>query len=308
MTHPTDPTHPTDATDWMELSARAALASHRLVGWTFFDPLAIERYTELGVPDGLGYYVNSRGAPLLPAGHQAVAAAFATIHPAFVQLCVETALQHTTVAAIIAAHDQAVGEGLRRHVPEIVDELGALADPLWAVADSLPSSGRVLFAAHRQLPRPTDPPLSAWLAVNCLREWRGDTHFAILVSEDIAAVEAGILDDAHRNYGGWIPRSRGADDAALATAFAALEARGLATDGAVDAAGLALRADIEARTDRLTARCWQALGEDLTRRFLAVVEPIGDRLVRRIDDTVGPQWMPAARDITTPSRPRGSPS
>src|SRR4051794_24795670 len=97
--------------DWTGLSARAALASHRLVGWTFFDPVAIERYTELGVPDGLGYYICSRGAPLLPAGHQAVAAAFATVHPGFVQLCVETALAHTTVDAIIASHDQAVIEG-----------------------------------------------------------------------------------------------------------------------------------------------------------------------------------------------------
>ena len=281
--------------DWIELSARAALASHRLVGWTFFDPEAIERYTALGVPDGLGYYINVRGAPLIPAGHQAVAAAFATIHPGFVQLCVETALAHTTVEAIIAAHDAAVGDGLRRHVPEIIDRLAALADPLWAVADGLPGSGRVLFAAHRQLPRPDDRALSAWLAVNCLREWRGDTHFALLVAEDIGPVEAGILDDARRDYGGWIPRSRGADDAALAAAFATLEARGLAEAGVVNAAGLAWRDGIEARTDQLTARCWQALGIDATQSFLELIEPVGDRLVRRIDDTVGTQWMPAAR-------------
>ena len=297
MTDPTDSTDSTASPDWIDLSARAALASHRLVGWTFFDPVAIERYAALGVPNGLGYYIVSRGAPLLPAGHQAVAAAFATVHPGFVQLCVETALEHTTVDAIVDMHHRAVADGLRRHVPEIVDELAELADPLWAVADELPSSGRVLFAAHRQLPRPADPVLSAWLAVNCLREWRGDTHFAILVAEDVGAVEAGILDDARRGYGGWIPRSRGADDATLATAFAALERRGLAADGAVDAAGLAFRAEIEERTDRLTARCWQALGEERSLRFLALVEPVGDRLVQLIDDAVGPKWMPAARTI-----------
>ena len=69
-----------------------------------------------------------------------------------------------------------------------------------------------------------------------------------------------------------------------------------------DEACLALRAEIEDRTDRLTAPCWQALGEPLTERFLALVEPVGARLVQRIDTTVGPQWMPAARDIEPRNR------
>jgi hypothetical protein len=289
--------------DWIDLSARAAFASHRLVGWIFWDPVAIEKYTALGVPDGFGYYVNSRAAPLLPAGHQAVTAAYYTIHPVFIQVCVERALEHTTAAAIFDARNEAVGEGLRRFVPEICDGLADLAAPLWEVADAITSSGRVLFAAHRQMARPDDEVVSAWLAVNCLREWRGDTHFAVLAAEDVSAVMAGILDDAQRHYGGWIPRSRGADDAGLAAAFAELESRGLARDGAVNEAGLAYRAELERRTDQLTQRCWEALGEDRTRSFVALVEPVGDRLVARIDDTAGPNWMPAAR-----VRPASSPT
>lgn len=281
--------------DWTDLSARGAFASHRLIGWMYWDPVGIEKYTALGVPDGFGYYVNTRAAPLLPAGHQAVTAAYATIHPKFIEVCVERGLAHTTPEAIFHARNEAVSEGLRRHVPEICDGLGELAGPLWDVADELPSSARVLFAAHRQMPRPDDVVVSAWLAVNCLREWRGDTHFAILAAEDISAVVAGILDDAQRHYGGWIPRSRGADDAGLSAAFAELEVRGLAVDGAVNEAGLAYRAELERRTDELTARCWQELGEERTRAFLALVEPVGDRLVQHIQDTAGPNWMPAAR-------------
>lgn len=279
----------------MGLSERAAFASHRLVGWMYWDPVAIELYTALGVPDGFGFYINSRGAPLLPAGHQAVAAAFYTIHPIFVQVCVEAGLAHTTPDAIYHARNEAVAAGLRNHVPAICDGLADLAEPLWAVADGLTGSGRVLFAAHRQMPRPEDPLVSAWLAVNCLREWRGDTHFAVLAAEDVSATAAGVLDDARRNYGGWIPRSRGADDAALEAAFVELEQRGLATDGVVNDAGLAFRRQLEDRTDRLTERCWQSLGEARTRRFLELVEPVGDHLVRRIDETAGPDWMPAAR-------------
>jgi hypothetical protein len=283
-------------TDWDALTARAAFASHRLIGWIYWDPVAIEAYTALGVEHGFGYYVATRGAPLAPAGHQAVAAAFYSIHAGFVQLALAMAEQVASWEAVAGARDHGVVHGLRTHVPEICDHLASMAEPLWAAADALPSSGRVLFAAHRSWPRPDDALLSAWLAVNCLREYRGDTHFAVLVSEDISGVQAGLLHDAHLNYpGDWIPRSRGADDDALAIALADLEARGLATAGRVNAAGLALRERIETRTNALTARVWQALGADVTQRFVELVEPVGERLLARIDETAGPNWMPAAR-------------
>lgn len=282
-------------TNWTELTARASFASHRLIGWIYWDPRAIELYTSLGVPNGLGYYAASRAAPLLPAGPQPVAAAFYSIHPGFLKFAIETALAHTTWESIFKARNVAVGEGLRRYVPEIVDELAEMGPSLWAAADELPESGRVCFAAHRQAPRPDDRLVSAWLAVNCIREWRGDTHFAILASEDVSRVQAGILHDAHLNYGGWIAQSRGADEAALAEAFGDLESRGLAESGAVNAAGLALRERIEVRTDELCARAWRALGESQTVRYVKLVEPVGERLLARIDETAGPKWMPAGR-------------
>lgn len=284
-------------TDWTELAARASFASHRLIGWIYWDPVAIERYAALGVPDGAGYYIASRGAPLAPAGHQAVTAAFSTIHPGFIQYCIELAQRHTTWHAITDARDEAVGIGLRRYVPEICDDLAEMATPLWQAADELRSSARVLFAAHREWPRSSDPLVSAWLAVNCIREWRGDTHFALLAAADLDAAQAGLLHDAHLNYPGeWIPRSRGADDDAITAAFAALEARGLASGGRVNDAGLALRQEIEDRTDELSSAAWRSLGEDTTTRFLDLVEPVGERLLTRIDETAGPNWMPAARE------------
>lgn len=286
--------HDDDA--WQDVAQRAGLASHRLIGWIYWDPRAIELYTELGIPDGVGYYIASRAAPLAPAGHQAVSAAFYSIHPGFIEFSLATAERHTTWDEIMRIRNRAVSEGLRRFVPEIVDDLASMADPLWAVADQLPESGRVCFAAHRQAPRGDDPLVSAWLAVNCLREWRGDTHFALLVAEDVDRVQAGLLHDAHLNYGGWIARSRGADDAAIAAAFADLERRGLAEDGRVNAAGEALRRRIEDRTDELCQRIWRRLGWEASHRFLDLIEPVGLRLLSRIDDTAGPQWMPAARE------------
>ena len=282
--------------DWDDLSARASFASHRLIGWIYWDPYAVECYRRVGVQDANVSYIVSRGAPLAPAGHAAVAAAFYSISPWFIELAVTVASQESDFPSISGARNEAVGHGLRTYVPEICDGLASLAGPLWEAADALPVSGRVLFAAHRQQPRPDDQLVSAWLALNCIREWRGDTHFAVLASEDISGTQAGMLHNAFLNYEkDWIPRSRGADDAALEMAYADLRARGLADENGVNAAGLALRERIEARTDRLTQRAWRQLGAQRTQQLLDLIEPVGERLLGRIDGTAGPDWMPAAR-------------
>ena len=70
-----------DQSFWRELSRRAAFASHRLIGWIYWDPTAIANYASLGVPDGFGYYVATRAATLGKAGNKVVSAAFYSIHP-----------------------------------------------------------------------------------------------------------------------------------------------------------------------------------------------------------------------------------
>ena len=56
----------------MDLTRRASFASHRLLGWIFWDQRAKDNLAALGVPDGLGHYIVNRGAPLAPAGAEAV--------------------------------------------------------------------------------------------------------------------------------------------------------------------------------------------------------------------------------------------
>lgn len=291
----------TPPADWIELSRRAGKASHRLIGWAYWDPPAIDAYAALGVPNGLGYYIATRGAPLGAAGNDVVTACFYSIHPDFVAVSLDLCRTHTTFADAARVRDEAVVAGLRAYVPEICDGLAELAEPLWAVADSLPLVGRPLFAAHRAWPRPADDPLlSAWLAVNTIREWRGDTHWAIHMAEDIDGVTAGVLDGAWRSYTDhWVARSRGADDPALDAALAELERRGLAADGQVNQAGINYRQALEDRLDDRCAQAWQLLGEHQTRRFLALVEPVGPTLMARVDATAGPNWMPAGRDRPT---------
>ncbi len=283
-------------TDWMELSRRAALASHRLVGWIYWDPTAIANYAALG-PDEFSYYIATRGASLGGAGNAAVTAAFGAIHHDFVTLSLDSCRAKTTFPEAAAARDAGVVAGLRSYVPAVCDGLAGLAPALWDAADSLPRAGRVLYASLQEKPRATDPLLSAWLAVNCIREWRGDTHWAINAAEDLDGDMAGVLDGAWRHYGDhWLPRSRGTGDEALAAALARLEARGLASGDDVNAEGVSYRQHLEDRLDRLASAAWRHLGELHTRAFLDLVEPVGALLVDRIDQTAGPRWMPAARD------------
>jgi hypothetical protein len=285
-------------TNWQDLSARASLASHRLIGWIYWDPDAIARFTALGVPNGIGYYVTTRAAPLASAGNNAVTAAFYTIRAEFINLSLDIARQHTTFEDAYRVRNEAVVRGLHDYSPSIVEGLSSLASELWQAADSLPLAGRVLHAAHRQWPRCEDQPeLSAWLAVNCIREWRGDTHFAILASEDVSGVQAGLLHDAFLGYlGDWIPRSRGADDDQLVAAWQQLDDRGFVTDGRVNEQGLAFRQMIEDKTNSVCEKAWRHLGEKTTTQFCELVEPFGTVFLARIDATAGENWMPAARD------------
>ncbi len=184
-----------------------------------------------------------------------------------------------------------------RTCPSCATGWPTLARPLWDAADSLPLTGRVLFASLLGRRRADEPLLSAWLAVNCIREWRGDTHWAIQAAEGLDGDMAGVLDGAWRHYDDhWLPRSRGADDAAVAGALQRLDARGFVTDGRVNDAGVAYRQELEDRLDELCTVAWRHLGEADTRRFLELAEPHGPALMARIDETAGPKWMPAGRD------------
>ena len=282
--------------DWRELSKGAAFASHRLIGWIYWHPNGIEAYTNLGIPNGFGYYVTTRAGKLGYAGADAVIAAYYSIHPNFIRTSYELLSEHAGVEDAIRIRDEAVLDGLTHFVPEINEDLATMGDVLWDAADSLPLSGRPMFAAQLRHRRSDEPLLNAWLAVNCIREWRGDTHWAIHMADGLSGTEAGILDGAWRNYGDdWLARSRGADDGALSMGYHALEQRGFARDGVVTQEGVTHRQELENKLNDLTALAWKHLGEQRTIKFIEMVGLAGDTLINRIDQTAGEKWMPAAR-------------
>lgn len=285
-----------DDGDWTALSQRIARSVQTTVGWIFWDPGAVARFEALGLPGPLGY-IAARCAPLAPAGPDAVVAAFGSISPPAIRWAFDlVASSGTTFDAVWAARDEAVREGLAEHAPEIVAPLADAGPALWDVVDRLPTVGRVLMAAHLRMPRPDDPVLSGWHAVNCIREWRGDTHWALVAAAGLDGQEASVLHNAWLDYeDGWLPTSRGATPDDIAAAWAALAARGLAADGAVTPEGVALRQRIEDDTDRLTTTPWQLYGAAQTVALAEALEPPCALLLRRVDVTAGPNYQPASR-------------
>ena len=286
-------------TDWFEITRRNARSVQTTVGWIFWDPGAVERYAAAGLPPDfagpLGY-IAGRCAPLAGAGPEAVIAAFGSISPIGIRAVFDLLDGPERFAHLWSLRDEAVAEGLRTHAPAIVEPLVELGPDLWSTVEQLPLIGRVFFGAHLAMPRPDDPLLSGWHAVNCLREWRGDTHWALVVAQGLTHAEASILHNAWLGYeADWLATSRGTSPEDLATGWDALEARGLADDRVVRPEGIALRQQIEDDTDRLTTLPWELLGRaraiELAERF----EPPCEALLARVDETAGPNYQPASR-------------
>ena len=159
-----------------------------MIGWIYWDPRAIANYEALGVPNGFGYYVSTRAATLGEAGNKAVSACFYSIHPDFIKVSLDNCREYTTFEKAAAARDAAVAPGLKELTPEICEPLATMSPTLWKAAEELPVSGRALFASLLDWPRHEDPLTSAWLAVNAIREWRGDTHWAIMTAKILTAL------------------------------------------------------------------------------------------------------------------------
>ena len=285
-------------TDWTAVAHRNARSVQTTVGWIFWDPGAVARYRAAGLPEGLAGplgYIASRCAPLAPVGPAAVTAAFGSISPLGIAAVFDL-LDAGGFTRMWEARDEAVLEGLAEFTPDLLDALADVGPDLWEVVDALPVVGRVFFGAHLRMPRPTEPSLSGWHAVNCLREWRGDTHWALVVAAGLTHAEASVLHNAWLGYeDDWLALSRGTTPETLDAGWRALAGKGLATERTVTDEGIALRQRIEDDTDRLTSLPWELLGERRSVEFAERFEPPCEVLLRRVDETAGPNYQPASR-------------
>jgi hypothetical protein len=292
--------------DWVELTRRNARSVQTTIGWIFWDPGAVARYELMGLPGPLGY-IAARSAPFAGAGYDALVAALGSISPLGIKFVTDFVDRHAYGDWWDARND-AVLEGLQLHAPDACRALADFRDDLWAVVHQLPFIGRPFAASHLSMPRADSSTLDGWHAVNILREWRGDTHWGIVGQLNFTGAEASTLHNEWLNYDGdWLSKSRGLSDDAIAEAWAGLERRGLARQGALSDAGRELRQWIEEETDRRTTLPWQLLGYERSLQFQRDFEPPCELLLERVNITAGIRYQPASRErSSTDSGSKGS--
>ena len=150
--------------------------------------------------------------------------------------------------------------------------------------------GRPLFAAHAGLPWPDPPHLVLWHAQTLLREFRGDGHLASLVLHDLDPVEALGLHLATGDLPEvFLKGTRGWPDPEWESGVDRLVDRGLVrrvvpsdthrATLALTEQGTALRADIEAETDRTAVYAYEILGEDGCAELRALARPFSRTVV-----------------------------
>ena len=278
-------------------ATRNARSVQTLIGWIFWDPGAVALYERLGLPGPLGY-IAARARPFAGAGAEATIAAFGSISPFAISAVFDHLASPDAFESFWSARNDAVLEGLATFTPGVDQELAWWAPRLWAIVDGLPTVGRTFFSAHLALDRHVEQPaLSGWLAVNALREWRGDTHWAIVAAAGLTGAEASVLHNEWLRYDNdWLSKSRGNDELTIATAWGSLEERGLAEGRTATNRGLALRQGIEDDTDRACSQIWRTLGDELSTSFAANFEPVCVTLLERVNETAGPNFQPASRE------------
>lgn len=218
----------------------------------YFNPHAKATFEGVGLRGQWMGYFASRSVALGTPGPEVVIATFHGFAPRLVHRALPAAWSLASREDILAArYDLA-----RRTIEPGFDgvDVVTLAQGLQAGLAGLELAGRPLAAGHVGLPVPDDDLGAAWHAAAALREFRGDSHLAVLtaagidgVTANVLAVAAGMAMDGQQQLRGWT-------DDEWATGAEALRSRGwIDSDGAITEAGIVARTQIETDTDRATA-------------------------------------------------------
>jgi hypothetical protein len=249
---------------------------------TYFAPASHAAWAAAGLRGFWRGYFATRTAPLGVVPAEVVTAVVYNFAPAMVARAIPEVWTMVTPSEAWSARLAGVDRGLRDALgDEVVAAAAGPAHLARAALDGCDPGGRALFAAHLDLPWPDEPHLALWHALTLLREYRGDGHNLALLAAGVDGCAAHVLAAAT----GGSPRSltqpnRGWSDEDWDARVADLGARGLVTPGgeATDA-GRALRAEVEAATDRAAAGPWRVLGDQRAEDLEAALVPLARRLV-----------------------------
>lgn len=256
-------------------------------GMIYFTPHRASAYEAIGITDQRMGYFASRSAAMGPVPAGVTIATFFNFNPAAIRRVIPAAWQIAAPDAILDARFEAADRSLRQAWGDAIDgpdvrEAATLARAAAERAGERPH-GRPLFAAHACLPWPTEPHLVLWHAQSLLREYRGDGHVSLLLTEGLSGLEALIVHAATGEIPGRaLQMSREWSDQEWAAGVAGVRDRGWLEDGAelrLTEAGRARRQAVEDQTDQLAVYPYEAIGEDGCARLRELVRPLVKALV-----------------------------
>jgi hypothetical protein len=222
----------------------------------------------------MGYFAG-RAVPLGTVGPGTVAALFFSFDETMVRRALPDAWSFAEPDDVERARRESAATVLRRVCRHVEEVCGPAIPVIEHLVERADGSGRALFCANRDLPRPDDPVEALWQGCTCLREHRGDGHVAALTAADLDGCEALVLFALSEAVdGGLFRASRGWSDEEWSEAVERLSARGLVDNGEITSTGRELRHSIEETTDRLAASLFEELHpteEPVLRRALREV-------------------------------------
>jgi hypothetical protein len=263
---------------------------------------ALPRWSAIGLEDPATRYFAVRSAPLATGPDELVTSAFFGFHPPKIERYMAAVRSRTNPEEVLQTVQDVADDALRAILGTWVDtdDAAEAAEMLRTAAqlrrESIP--GRPLFAGLSALawPDPSAHHLTLWHATTLLREFRGDSHNALLVSHGIDACECHLLLAAaaaggcpcHAPFAAMGIRVdvTTPPDPTVGTdrewpvqdrqdALARLADRGLVTpDGTITDMGMALHEEIECATDRISALPNRHGTEDVERYRALVSEPM----------------------------------
>jgi hypothetical protein len=248
----------------------------------YFTPHGPAAYAEVGITHQRMAYFASRSAAAGRAPAETVIATFFNFNPAIVRKVIPAAWDIASPAQVLAARLDAVDRSLRQAWPDEIEspQVREAAELARRAAERAACrlEGRPLFAAHAALPWPDAPHLVLWHAQTLLREYRGDGHIALLLTEGLDGLGALITHAAT----GAIPAealrtSRAWTEQEWAAGVDRVREQGWLADGpelALSESGQARRRSIEDHTDQLAVYAYEAIGQDGCARLRELTAPL----------------------------------
>lgn len=254
---------------------------HQLCYWA---PEVRETGSEAGLKGFWMNYFATRVAPVGPVGPEIVESLFFYYAPARVRRAIPDAWELSTPAAVLEARYLGMDRALRRELGDACDgaAVSAALDVVRAAVEAADPMGKTLAAGWQALPWPDDAHLALWHGCTVLREFRSGAHLVALAAAGLDGCEAVVsqvaADEAPNE---WVEHEAGWSPEEASEARDRLRGRGwIDGTGWVTASGRAGRDAIEAMTDQLDQRHWDAVGSEARAALLDALGPLNERLPR----------------------------